>query len=103
MRLIDADKLMGTILEHDYVLRDEWNNTDRGMFTYGIEHAVNEQPTIDLVKHGRWEHEYDTGCVMWACSICGGRVIADAFTSATGTKGRSYCPYCGAKMDGGKE
>lgn len=49
MRLIDADKLMETIKAHDYPLKDHLNSTDNGMFTIGIQQAVDEQPTVDAV------------------------------------------------------
>ena len=44
MRLIDADKLIKTIEEHDYPLADECGSIDRGMFTIGIMQAIDEQP-----------------------------------------------------------
>ena len=45
-RLIDADALMETIRAHDYPLKAHFNSTDNGMFTIGIQQAVDEQPTI---------------------------------------------------------
>lgn len=48
MRLIDADKLIKTIEEHDYPIADECNSIDRGMFTIGIMQAIDEQPHVDL-------------------------------------------------------
>lgn len=45
-RLIDADKLMGVIRAHDYPLKDHFNSTCNGMFTLGIQQAVDEAPTI---------------------------------------------------------
>lgn len=48
-RLIDADALQETICRHDYILRDSYNSTDKGMFTHGILYAIAEQPTIDAV------------------------------------------------------
>lgn len=59
--------------------------------------AVKELPTAE--KTGKWETEYDTHTKMLACSACGGRVIYSAYTSAVGTKGYAYCPYCGARME----
>ena len=50
MRLIDADALMEVIREHDYPLRSHFNSTDNGMFTLGIQQAVDEAPTIEPVK-----------------------------------------------------
>ena len=47
-RLIDADKLMETIKAHHYPLVVKGlNTTDYGMFTIGIQQAVDEQPTVD--------------------------------------------------------
>lgn len=40
-RLIDADELMAIIREHDYPLRGHFNSTDNGMFTIGIQEAVD--------------------------------------------------------------
>lgn len=53
-RLIDADALMETIRAHDYLLRVPYSNgTDNGMFTNGIQQAVDEQPTVDAVELNR--------------------------------------------------
>jgi len=59
MRLIDADELMETIKAHDYPLKDHLNSTDNGMFTIGIQQAVDEQPTVDavpVVRCGKCKH-----------------------------------------------
>ena len=45
-RLIDADAFMKGVEENDYVLVAEHNTTDRGMFTIGIQQAIEEAPTI---------------------------------------------------------
>ena len=46
-RLIDADALMRDIQEHDYLVTDCFNTSDRGMFTLGIRYAIMEAaPTI---------------------------------------------------------
>lgn len=45
-RLIDADALMEIIKAHDYPLRAHFNSTDNGMFTIGIQQAVDDAPTI---------------------------------------------------------
>lgn len=46
MRLIDADKLKEFVATHDYMLRDAYNSSDKGMFTCGIFQAINEQPSV---------------------------------------------------------
>ena len=48
MRLIDANKLLKTIEEHNYSLADECGSIDRGMFTIGIMQAIDEQPHVDF-------------------------------------------------------
>lgn len=81
MRLIDVDALPNG--------RVEW------------EDIVNA-PTIDTVKHGRWERHYFRPNVFadlyWHCSECGyknGNQWANRY--------HKYCPTCGAKMDEVKE
>ena len=49
MRLIDTDALMDTIRKHEYRLATKQGSIDYGMFTSGIQQAVDEQPTIDAV------------------------------------------------------
>ena len=46
MRLIDADVLIKTIRENDYLVVDYFNSKDRGMFTSGILQAIDEQPSV---------------------------------------------------------
>ena len=53
-RLIDADALMNTIIQKSYTVTDYWNSRDAGMFLVGIEQAINEQPTIEERKTGKW-------------------------------------------------
>ena len=93
MRLINADALMGTIRDNHYALRSHMNTTGNGMFTIGIQQAVDEQPTIDPVVHGEWLRADD-----WTdqCSICGDWNEIDIENRTP------YCANCGAKMDGGK-
>lgn len=47
MRMIDADTMMKTIKIHHYLLSEKRNSTDYGMFTVGIQQAVDE------LKEGR--------------------------------------------------
>lgn len=45
-RLIEADKLMANIRAHDYLLTAMCNSRENGMFTCGIQQAVDEADTI---------------------------------------------------------
>ena len=49
-RLIDANALMDVIREHEYRLATKQGAIDYGMFTLGIQQAVDEQPTVDAVE-----------------------------------------------------
>ena len=61
-----------------------------------IASIIENIPTADVeeVKHGEWIYEVK----YYKCSICAGK----RFNLLLGTDAE-YCPYCGAKMDGGKE
>ena len=65
--------------------------------------AINNLPTIDPVKHGKWliteafpHHIY--------CSACSKTYIPNDRWQiwVDGDLPRDYCPNCGAKMDGGE-
>lgn len=49
-RLIDANALMDVIRQHEYRLATKQGSIDYGMFTLGIQQAVDEQPTVDAVE-----------------------------------------------------
>lgn len=78
MRLIDADTLKGA-LEMD------------GYKSPYVASLIDACPTVDAVPvvRGKWLEGW---CSFPTCSVCK-EMIA---TSAS-----SYCPNCGAKMDGG--
>lgn len=90
-RYIDADALMKVIREHDYPLRSHFNSTDNGMFTIGIQQAVDGAPTADVVPVVRGEWIPKTGRAM--CSVCADECWADSALEY------AYCPNCGAKME----
>ena len=92
MRLIDADALKELIVANVYPVADFFNSRDYGMFwTGGIEKAIDEQPTIDPVKHGRW---VDESGGLYRCSWCGS-VYGKLYDPENKLK---YCPNCGSLM-----
>ena len=77
MRLIDADALMDVIRQHEYRLATKQGSIDYGMFTLGIQQAVDEQQTIDAVpvvrcrecKYHYWEQEPCHGKIVHYCKL----------------------------------
>ena len=93
-RLIDADALVAEIKESVCKNCNSHNGIRCGSCwvddTIGF---LQESPTVE-VKHGRWEerivdHEIPYYTVV-DCSLCG----------CSGERWHTYCPNCGAKMDG---
>ncbi len=100
VRLIDANALVALI--------SEINSTDYGSIFDYVAHGtarealhdairlIEQMPTIEAepVRHGRWIDSDPIGIYRsYECSECQGIV-----SRAT----PDYCPYCGAKMDGGE-
>ena len=127
MRPIDADALMETIKAHDYLLVSHINSRDSGMFTLGIQQAVDEQNTLtldDLRPKGEWIIEIHKESVNYRwnatahCPFCNnplGEVYAGMFPSFDDEVAQQimrditsqlylprYCSSCGAKMGGGE-
>lgn len=57
---------------------------------------IKDLPAADVAKmvHGKWGDNGIAGSILVKCSVCGFDCGANSF---------SYCPNCGAKMDGGNE
>lgn len=91
MRLIDADALLesGICAEYGY--------NDNGLLLIpmrDVTNSIRNAPTIDAepVRHGRWIYGITLNHEWRKCSEC--LVSQDIFGCFT------YCPNCGAKMDG---
>lgn len=87
MRLIDADALNPKFVN--------------GRFeeAYVSEKELMDAPTIDPVKHGKWEkHVLKNANVPWGhdCSSCGEWFVVGEIP----LRRYRYCPNCGARMDG---
>ena len=53
-----------------------------------VKRLVEMMPTVDPVKHGRWEDENVDDQVVARCSAC----------NIWNTTRTPYCPHCGAYM-----
>ena len=82
----------------DYVSRqyllDEYDRQHQGP-PGGARKIIAEAPAEDVVpvRHGKWTHKPDVYGVVY-CSECNYELHANS---------TSFCPNCGARMDGGKE
>lgn len=90
MRLIDADALIEW-MDREQVLRHiTWFRA-----------AIDNMPTIDPVKHGRWEPwDLSWGRSVWSCSVCRD---ATEVPTEMGDPIYKFCPNCGARMEGEEE
>lgn len=69
--------------------------------------VLHDMPTVDLAQlvHGRWvEREDPMLDTYYTCSVC----KEDFYIETTGDASKdlfmyTYCPNCGAKMDGGDD
>lgn len=81
-RYIDAGLLIGKLV------------AEKHFYPAIVARAIDDTPTADVVevKHGEWIYNIK----YYSCSICSGK----RFNLLLGTDAE-FCPYCGAKMDGG--
>lgn len=99
---IERGALMDKIGERLAYLREKNGNYDP--YTDGYEECyceVEEAPAADVapVAHGHFVHDGPRvagGVDWWHCSNCG-RLVSGVETRF------DYCPWCGAKMDGGND
>ena len=87
-RLIDADALMDVIRQHEYRLATKQGSIDYGMFTLGIQQAVDEQPTVDAVPVSELEKLRD---YLYSEDLIFMRGLAEL---------NKPIANCGTKMDG---
>lgn len=88
MRLIDADKADVDQISCYY--------GDRA-YLDDVQEWLDEQETVDLVRHGEWEPVKDELRVR--CSCCKSKNDTLFGSHLNYYKFFNYCPDCGAKMD----
>ena len=87
---------MAEYINRDDLLKAAWEKPTLSLSVYDI---GNIKPVdVAPVRHGRWiEMGYVCGETEYQCSGC---KETEWRTSASRLK---YCPFCGAKMDGGAD
>ena len=101
-RLIDADQFKAKLLS--FMDRKAPTPSDTDCILDGVLNLLEEQPTIDPVKHGHWIHvdELPSGD-YFKCSECNNHIFLKfgwkvSFESPADEY--RYCSGCGARMDG---
>lgn len=100
MRLIDANALMPRLkfireAEHQIYGKESWGFASKCIT------AVEDAPTIEERKTGKWQRKYSRPGVYadlcWHCSICGGK-FSDTYANMW-----KYCPDCGSYNGGNND
>lgn len=86
MRAIDADALKKIAV----IQSADFNSIET------IRKWIDEQPTIDPVKHGKWIWDDDNHAYM--CSECKNHTYGNTLECMDGTY--RFCPYCGSALRG---
>lgn len=94
-RYIDADKIE-EVIRNDVPLKYFMTSSYNVAIKNGLKIAeiLNDKiPTSDVkeVKHGQWIKDRNFNDDLVRCSAC--HILSD--------RQPNYCPYCGARMDGG--
>lgn len=98
MAYVERDKAIAYVEEQYRLFKDD---EGKQAIVEGCVEALKFTPIADVVevKHGYWYNiDSDVGWELVGCSICRGE-----YSLCDGEDRTAYCPYCGAKMDGGKE
>ena len=99
MRLIDADQFKAKLLS---LMNSKAPTPDEiDCILDGVLNLLEEQSTIDPVKHGHWVFTGRT----YKCSNCYLKEYnaVEADLCDMPLLNFKYCPHCGAKMDGVEE
>lgn len=84
--LIDRDSLRGKLAYADFKNISDWQK---------INELIDNQPKVDLVKHGHWIAE-EPFKGWWHCSECNAVLEYHGKNLSNREK---YCYSCGCKMD----
>ena len=87
----------------EYIKREALRDAlyDADAITMNGVKILNQFPAADVapIRHGRWIGIPLCGSDDCACSECGN--WCNIHVNLCGEAIQKYCPYCGAKMDGG--
>lgn len=100
MRAIDAEVLKEKLIEMQQVYNKPYEHYDNGFqdAVSQIDDALDNLPTIDPVKHGKWLSCSDRPDRL-ICSVCNRGFDMWFYEPEI----LPHCPNCGARMNGDKE
>ena len=92
---------------HEIERREALMGLDKRVSVAAMKSFIKNRPAADVapVVHGRWIEQEDPMLdVYYTCSVC----KEDFYIETTGYTEKdmflyTYCPNCGARMDGGNE
>ena len=100
---VRAEKERTVIGMAEYIEREALRNAlyDADAITMNGVKILNQFPAADVapIRHGRWIGIPLCGSDDCECSECGN--WCNIHVNLCGEAIQKYCPYCGAKMDGG--
>lgn len=101
---MNNDLISRSALLEDAYMTGMWNRVTRAFDLCVVDlEDVQNAPAVDAepVRHGRWinktEPQYAELEMRFDCSVC------HHIFYAGGVETFRYCPWCGAKMDGGAD
>lgn len=88
----------GYVLKNSVLDSIEWDRDIEKWLIWDddIKSLMTEENDVAPVVHGRWEWITEN---LYKCSHCHTKTVVDEFLNETLYM---YCPYCGARMDGGE-
>ena len=94
MRMIDGDKLLARYKERCAGCKETKNYCEHCCDIADVIDDIEDAPTIEERKKGKWIVPHHDVVISGTCSCCGW----DAILFETDVAGMPYCPNCGADM-----
>lgn len=100
MKLIDADALKDWLTKQTGFRANCEDCIDNDCVDCIVKEAIENAPSIDVTKHGKWIAKKDGRNINYYCSVCHKQILSneDIWCGENIWFFSNYCPHCGAKM-----